>query len=123
MTAGEAAYGRDSQRYLESYEAAIHAIGSARRRSRLYEGPGISLKLSALHRATAGRSATVSDGMYRAAISRCCAAYDIGINIDAEEADRLEISLDLRSGSARAALADWNGVGFVCRPISSARRS
>ena len=40
--------------------------------------------------------------------------YDIGLNIDAEEADRLEISLDLLERLCfEPALAGWNGVGFV----------
>jgi hypothetical protein len=40
--------------------------------------------------------------------------YDIGINIDAEEADRLEISLDLLEKLCfDPSLADWNGIGFV----------
>lgn len=40
--------------------------------------------------------------------------YDIGINIDAEEADRLEISLDLLEKLCfEPELAGWNGIGFV----------
>ena len=42
--------------------------------------------------------------------------YDIGINIDAEEADRLEISLDLLEKLCfDPQLAGWNGIGFVIR--------
>ena len=44
--------------------------------------------------------------------SRC--RYDIGLNIDAEEADRLELSLDLLERLCfEPALAGWNGIGFV----------
>ncbi|CPN60019.1 bifunctional proline oxidoreductase/transcriptional repressor [Bordetella pertussis] len=40
--------------------------------------------------------------------------YDIGLNIDAEEADRLEISLDLLEALCFVPeLDDWNGIGFV----------
>src|SRR5690606_8939949 len=40
--------------------------------------------------------------------------YDIGLNIDAEEADRLEISLDLLEALCQdPELAGWNGIGFV----------
>ena len=40
--------------------------------------------------------------------------YDIGVNIDAEEADRLELSLDLLESLALDPdLADWDGLGFV----------
>ena len=47
--------------------------------------------------------------------SRCCARrHDIGLNIDAEEADRLELSLDLLERLCfEPALAGWNGIGFV----------
>ncbi|MFX5656564.1 proline dehydrogenase family protein, partial [Acinetobacter baumannii] len=47
---GEAAMTEaDAQRYRASYEQAIHAIGQASRGRGIYEGPGISIKLSALH--------------------------------------------------------------------------
>ena len=50
--------------------------------------------------------------------------YDIGINIDAEEADRLEISLDLLEKLCfDPQLAGWNGIGFVIQLIRSAARS
>src|SRR3546814_5702347 len=39
----------DSKRYYESYEQAIHSIGKAAQHRGIYEGPGISIKLSALH--------------------------------------------------------------------------
>jgi RHH-type proline utilization regulon transcriptional repressor/proline dehydrogenase/delta 1-pyrroline-5-carboxylate dehydrogenase len=49
--------------------------------------------------------------------------YDIGLNIDAEEADRLELSLDLLERLCfEPALAGWNGIGFVTRPTRSAAR-
>ena len=42
------------------------------------------------------------------------AGYDIGLNIDAEEADRLELSLDLLEALCfEPGLAGWNGIGFV----------
>jgi RHH-type proline utilization regulon transcriptional repressor/proline dehydrogenase/delta 1-pyrroline-5-carboxylate dehydrogenase len=107
----------DSQRYLESYEAAIHAIGRASAGRGLYEGPGISLKLSALHpRYSRAQRERVLTELYPRLLHLALLArqYDIGINIDAEEADRLEISLDLLERlCAEPALADWNGVGFV----------
>ena len=107
----------DSQRYLESYEAAIHAIGRASAGRGLYEGPGISLKLSALHpRYSRAQRQRVLTELYPRLLHLALLArqYDIGINIDAEEADRLEISLDLLERlCAEPALADWNGVGFV----------
>ncbi len=64
----------------------------------IYEGPGISIKLSALHpRYSRAQYDRVMEELYPRLKSLTLLArqYDIGINIDAEEADRLEISLDL----------------------------
>ena len=115
---GEAAMtAADSRRYLDAYEASIHAIGRASAGRGLYEGPGISLKLSALHprysRAQRGRAMAELYPRLRD-LALLARGYDIGINIDAEEADRLEISLDLLERlCAEPALAGWNGIGFV----------
>ena len=115
---GEAATtAADAARYYASYEAAIHAIGKASAGRGIYEGPGISIKLSALHprysRAKIER--VMSELLPRVkALAAIAKSYDIGLNIDAEEADRLELSLDLLEALCRDAdLARWNGVGFV----------
>ena len=115
---GEAALtSADAQRYYQSYEQAIHAIGKASAGRGIYEGPGISIKLSALHprysRAQFGR---VMDELYPLVLRLTALAkqYDIGLNIDAEEADRLELSLDLLERLCHEpTLAGWNGIGFV----------
>ncbi|MFN7856563.1 MAG: trifunctional transcriptional regulator/proline dehydrogenase/L-glutamate gamma-semialdehyde dehydrogenase [Acidovorax sp.] len=115
---GEAALTRaDAQRYYQSYEQAIHAIGKASAGRGIYEGPGISIKLSALHprysRAQFGR---VMDELYPLVLRLTDLArhYDIGLNIDAEEADRLELSLDLLERLCHEpTLEGWNGIGFV----------
>ena len=114
---GEAATtAEDAERYTASYEAAIHAIGKAAGEGP-YAGNGISIKLSALHprysRAQAGR---VTDELLPRVISlaRMARGYDIGFNIDAEEADRLELSLDLLEALClEPSLAGWKGLGFV----------
>ncbi|MDP9056253.1 MAG: bifunctional proline dehydrogenase/L-glutamate gamma-semialdehyde dehydrogenase PutA [Pseudomonadota bacterium] len=115
---GEAAStAADAARYLADYERAIHAIGQASAGRGVYGGPGISIKLSALHprysRAQAGR--VMSELLPRLrSLARHAKHYDIGFNIDAEEADRLEISLDLLESLALDPdLAGWNGLGFV----------
>ncbi len=115
---GEAATtAADAQRYLADYESAIHAIGTASAGRGLYGGPGISIKLSALHprytRAQAGR--VMGELLPRVkALAGLARHYDIGFNIDAEEADRLELSLDLLESLALDVdLAGWNGLGFV----------
>lgn len=115
---GEAAMTEaDAQRYLASYEQAIHAIGQASRGRGIYEGPGISIKLSALHpRYSRAQHERVVSELYERLKSLTLLArqYDIGINIDAEEADRLEISLDLLERLCfEPELAGWNGIGFV----------
>lgn len=115
---GEAALTEeDALRYLESYEHAIHAIGKAAKSRGIYEGPGISIKLSALHpRYSRTKIARVMDELYPRLLHLAVLAkqYDIGLNIDAEEADRLEISLQLlESLCFDPLLAGWNGIGFV----------
>ncbi len=107
----------DAKRYLASYEQAIHAIGKASHGRGIYEGPGISIKLSALHpRYSRAQHERVMDELYPTLLGLTLLArqYDIGINIDAEEADRLELSLDLLERLCfEPKLAGWNGIGFV----------
>ncbi|PJI47906.1 MAG: trifunctional transcriptional regulator/proline dehydrogenase/L-glutamate gamma-semialdehyde dehydrogenase [Pseudomonas sp.] len=115
---GEAALTEeDAKRYLASYEQAIHAIGKASHGRGIYEGPGISIKLSALHpRYSRAQYDRVMDELYPIVLGlvKMARDYDIGINVDAEEADRLEISLDLLERLCfEPSLAGWNGIGFV----------
>ena len=107
----------DAKHYYEDYERAIHAIGKAAAGRDVYQGPGISIKLSALHpryersqlsRVTAELLPKVRQ------LAMMAKQYDIGLNIDAEEADRLEVSLDVLEVLALDAdLAGWDGLGFV----------
>ncbi|MFT4193611.1 bifunctional proline dehydrogenase/L-glutamate gamma-semialdehyde dehydrogenase PutA, partial [Ottowia sp.] len=115
---GEAALtAEDAARYLKSYEDAIHAIGKASAGRGIYEGPGLSIKLSALHpRYSRAQRARVLAELYPRVLGlvQLARRYDVGINIDAEEADRLELSLDLLERLCQAPeLAGWNGIGFV----------
>ena len=115
---GEAALTeQDADRYLEDYTQAIHAIGKASQDKDVYTGPGISIKLSALHpRYQRSQIARVHDELYPKILDLAILAkdYNIGLNIDAEEADRLEISLELLERLCfEPALADWKGIGFV----------
>jgi RHH-type proline utilization regulon transcriptional repressor/proline dehydrogenase/delta 1-pyrroline-5-carboxylate dehydrogenase len=115
---GEAALTEhDAQKYLASYEQAIHSIGKASHGRGIYEGPGISIKLSALHpRYSRAQYERVMDELYPRLLSLTLLAkqYDIGLNIDAEEADRLELSLDLLERLCfEPQLTGWNGIGFV----------
>ncbi len=115
---GEAALTqRDAERYLQAYEAAIHAIGRASSGRGIYAGPGISVKLSALHpRYVRAQAQRVHDELYPTLLSLATMArnYDIGFNIDAEETERLELSLELLERLCKEeALAGWDGLGFV----------
>lgn len=107
----------DAQRYYDAYEQAIHAIGKAAAGRGIYEGPGISIKLSALHpRYSRAQFDRVMNELFPRLLSltQLAREYDIGINIDAEEADRLEISLDLLEALClHPSLEGWNGIGFV----------
>ena len=115
---GEAALtAADAQRYFDAYARAIAAIGAAAAGRGFVDGPGISIKLSALHprytRAQVERVRTelLPRLQQLAALAR---RHDIGLNIDAEESDRLELSLDLLEALAfDPALAGWDGLGFV----------
>uniref|UniRef100_UPI0018E34EF7 proline dehydrogenase family protein n=1 Tax=Macromonas nakdongensis TaxID=1843082 RepID=UPI0018E34EF7 len=115
---GEAALtADDAERYLASYEAAIHAIGRAAAGRGVYEGPGISIKLSALHpRYSRAQYTRVMEELYPVLLrlAKLARHYDIGLNIDAEEADRLELSLDLLERLCFAPeLVGFQGIGFV----------
>ena len=115
---GEAALTEsDAKNYYASYEAAIHAIGKASNGRGIKDGPGISIKLSALHpRYSRAQYARVMGELLPRVRSLVLLAkgYNIGINIDAEEADRLEISLDMLEALAfDPELAGFEGIGLV----------
>ncbi len=115
---GEAATtAEDAARYLRAYEQAIDAIGLASGGRGIVGGPGISIKLSALHpRYARSHRERVMAELYPRLLGLALRArrHDIGLNVDAEESDRLELSLDLLERLCfEPALAGWNGVGFV----------
>lgn len=115
---GEAALtAHDAAFYFNSYETAIHAIGKASNGRGIKDGPGISVKLSALHprysRAQRMRTMTELLPLLKKLLV-LAKQYNIGLNIDAEEADRLELSLDLMEALAfDPDLAGFDGLGFV----------
>ncbi|GAB2859366.1 trifunctional transcriptional regulator/proline dehydrogenase/L-glutamate gamma-semialdehyde dehydrogenase [Pseudoduganella ginsengisoli] len=115
---GEAALtAADADNYYAAYEKAIHAIGRASNGRGIKDGPGISVKLSALHPrySRAQRARVMSELLPRlTALVKLAKQYNIGLNIDAEEADRLELSLDLMEAMAfDPELAGFDGIGFV----------
>jgi RHH-type transcriptional regulator, proline utilization regulon repressor / proline dehydrogenase / delta 1-pyrroline-5-carboxylate dehydrogenase len=115
---GEAARtAADARRYFESYEAAITAIGAAVAGRDAFAAPGISVKLSALHpryeEAERERALKELAPILRT-LAQHAKAKGIGFTIDAEESERLDLSLDLIEGLALdPALAGWDGLGLA----------
>jgi len=116
---GEAARtAADADRYLAAYGAAIDAVGRGARPGVPVEArPGVSIKLSALHpRYEVAQRRRVHDELAPrlAGLALRAARLGIPITIDAEESDRLVLSLELFEQLARApALAGWAGLGLA----------
>ncbi len=108
---------QDALRYLEAYRAAIHAIGSTGPFDDVFAAPSISVKLSALHPRYehAKRARVLAElGAGLLELAQLAKRYGIGLTIDAEETDRLELSLDLIfQVLGDDSLRDWNGFGIV----------
>lgn len=107
----------DAERYLVSYRAAIEEIGTRAQGKGVYDGPGISVKLSALHpRYRFDQRETMMPLLYERilGLATLAAHHNIGLTIDTEEADRLAITLDLLKALAEAPeLTGWNGLGLA----------
>jgi RHH-type proline utilization regulon transcriptional repressor/proline dehydrogenase/delta 1-pyrroline-5-carboxylate dehydrogenase len=112
----------DAQRYFKSYETAIHAIGKANGGRGPVVGPGISIKLSALHpRYELRKRARALEELYPRilALTVLAKSYDMHCTIDAEEADRLDLSLDIIGRLIHAPeLKGWNGLGLAIQAYS-----
>src|SRR5499433_2929073 len=107
----------DAQRYYEAYATAIAAIGKAAGAAALPLRPGISVKLSALHPRyeAVSRERVMRELAPRVIeLARAAKAHDLNLTIDAEEADRLELSLDIVGCLlADRSLAGWTGFGLA----------
>ncbi len=107
----------DATRYFNSYASAIEAIGRAAGDRPLPERPGISVKLSALHPRfeALGRRRVMTELVPRLVdLARRAKAYDLNFTVDAEEADRLELSLEVIAAAfGDASLRDWDGFGLA----------
>lgn len=107
----------DADRYFASYAAAIDAIGRSAGNEPLPNRPGISVKLSALHpryEATSHERVLSELVPKTIELARQAKAYDLNFTIDAEEADRLELSLDVIDAvMADPSLAGWDGFGLA----------
>lgn len=107
----------DAEHYYQAYLHAIKYIGSVELQKHTDNANSISVKLSALHcRYEYTQESRVINELYPKLLDLAQSAKDLGIglSIDAEEADRLELSLNLFEKLLHeASLADWNGLGFV----------
>ncbi len=107
----------DAERYFDSYMQAIHAIGKAADGRGPIKSPGISVKLSAIHpRYEFTHRQRVMNELVPKLKTLALAAkdYDIGFTVDAEEADRLDISLDIiEAVFSDPDLGDWTGFGLA----------
>jgi len=114
---------KDAKRYLEDYRRAIHSIGGdhkargGRPDGDVNAAPGISIKLSALypryeHAKRARVMADLVPGVLE--LAQLAKSYGIGCTVDAEETDRLELSLDIIEAVVTdASLVGWEGFGVV----------
>ena len=115
---GEAAWTmNDADKYFNSYKSALIEIGKHNKSNTVSGANGISVKLSALHPKYdfLHRERVMSELLPRVLeLVQISKKYNIGINIDAEEADRLEISLDIIDEVMKSiANSSWDGFGVV----------
>lgn len=107
----------DAEKYFTAYQQAIEALGKKSKGVGPIKASGISVKLSALHPRYefSHRDRVFQDLVPRLLVlAQLAAKYDIGLTIDAEEADRLDISLDIFETILRdPSLRDWQGLGLA----------
>ncbi|MEO0658016.1 MAG: bifunctional proline dehydrogenase/L-glutamate gamma-semialdehyde dehydrogenase PutA [Pseudomonadota bacterium] len=115
---GEAALtDEDARHYHLSYSRAISAIARSCNADDIRRNPGISVKLSALHpRYERGHAASVMEDLVPRlrSLAMLAKSAGMGLNVDAEEADRLSLSLEVIDAVlGEPALAGWDGFGIV----------
>ncbi len=122
---GEAAMtGSDAEGYFDSYRAALEALSLrvADNQQSVFTNPSLSVKLSALHpRYEASKEARLKQELLPRLVELCrmAKAADIGLTIDAEEIDRLDVSLALFADLAAAPeLSRWDGLGLAVQAYS-----
>ncbi|SJZ83056.1 bifunctional proline dehydrogenase/L-glutamate gamma-semialdehyde dehydrogenase PutA [Consotaella salsifontis] len=109
--------GEDAERHFASYARAIEAIGTRAGNRPLPDRPGISVKLSALHpRYVATQRDRVMNELVPRLSDLCerASRYQLNLTVDAEEADRLELSLDVMDAVVRKGdFSGWDGFGLA----------
>jgi RHH-type proline utilization regulon transcriptional repressor/proline dehydrogenase/delta 1-pyrroline-5-carboxylate dehydrogenase len=107
----------DAARYFDAYGEAIDAIGRSAGSAALPDRPGISVKLSALHpryEAISRERVLAEIAPMLLELARKARAHDLNFTVDAEEADRLELSLEVVARViADPSLAAWDGFGLA----------
>ena len=107
----------DAGKYFEAYAGAIAAIGAHAGNAALPGRPGISIKLSALHPRyeAVSRERVLKELTPRViALAQMAKSHDLQCTIDAEEADRLELSLEVIGRVLRdRSLDGWDGFGLA----------
>ncbi len=117
----------DARRYLENYRRAIARLAERARPGRLHDNPGISIKLSALHpRFETAKQATTHKVLVERTreLARAAKAAGVTFNVDAEEMERLDVTLDVVEavlGDPR--LAGWDGFGLVVQAYGPRARA
>jgi RHH-type proline utilization regulon transcriptional repressor/proline dehydrogenase/delta 1-pyrroline-5-carboxylate dehydrogenase len=111
----------DAQRYFAAYEQAIRAVGAV-----ADQGHSISVKLSALHpryEVAQYESSTASLVGQLEALATLACKLGIGLTVDAEESERLEMSLDIIEAVAGLpSLKNWDGLGMAIQAYSKRAR-
>ena len=115
---GEAALtADDASSFFKSYQVAVDTLSKDATNDDIRGNPGISIKLSALHPRyeTSQRERVLSELVPRTLeLALQAKSANMGLNIDAEEADRLDLSLDVIEAVLRdPRLAGWDGFGVV----------
>jgi RHH-type transcriptional regulator, proline utilization regulon repressor / proline dehydrogenase / delta 1-pyrroline-5-carboxylate dehydrogenase len=115
---GEAARTKDdASRYYEAYVLAIETIGKTKREGSIFAQPSISVKLSALHpRYELAQVHRMREELIPQVLNlvRLAKINGIGLTIDAEETDRLDVSMEIIEFiSGHADLKGWNGFGIA----------
>ena len=107
----------DAKRYYRAYQEAIHAIGAVANNQGPIRSPGVSVKLSALHpRYEFAQQQRVLDVLVPRLLklAQLAKQYNIGLTVDAEEADRLDLSLDIiEQVFSDPSLQGWEGFGLA----------
>jgi RHH-type proline utilization regulon transcriptional repressor/proline dehydrogenase/delta 1-pyrroline-5-carboxylate dehydrogenase len=115
---GEAARSADAAaRYFDAYAGAVAKIGRTAGNEALPRRPGISVKLSALHPRCEplSRERVLAELAPRLLeLARAAKSFELNFTVDAEEADRLELSLEVIAAVLRdSSLAGWDGFGLA----------